>query len=130
MIAGIGTDLIEIGRIEASLARTHGRLAERILGPEELAVFRARSARLPRRGVVYLATRFAAKEAFSKAIGLGMRMPMHWRGVQTLNARSGAPQLVCNGELADWVAARGLRFHVSLSDEREMAMAVVVAERD
>ncbi|SDV50995.1 holo-ACP synthase [Chitinasiproducens palmae] len=130
MIAGIGTDLIEIARIAATLERTHGRFAQRVLGPDELAVYEARTRRLPRRGLTYLATRFAAKEAFSKAIGLGMRMPMTWRAMQTLNARSGAPQVVLSGVLADWVAERGLRFHVSLTDEREMAVAFVVAERD
>ena len=75
MIAGIGTDLLKIDRLKAAYQRTNGRLAERILGPDEMQVFKARLARNESRGMAYLATRFAAKEAFSKAIGLGMRSP-------------------------------------------------------
>lgn len=93
-IGGIGMDLLRIDRIERALARHGDRFAEKILGPEELAKFHARRARDPVRGVRFLATRFAAKEAFSKAVGLGMRMPMTWRRVQTLNAPGGRPVLV------------------------------------
>ncbi len=88
-IAGIGMDLLRIDRIERALARHGDRFAEKILGVEELQKFHARRARDPVRGLRFLATRFAAKEAFSKAIGLGMRMPMTWRRVQTLNAPGG-----------------------------------------
>ena len=71
MIFGIGTDIVDIRRIEATLARRGERFAEKVLGANELQVFRARGARVPARGLSYLATRFSAKEAFSKAIGLG-----------------------------------------------------------
>jgi holo-[acyl-carrier protein] synthase len=79
MVYGIGTDICDIRRIRASLARHGDRFAEKILSDAELAVWRQRGARWPERGVRYLATRFSAKESFSKAIGLGMRMPMTWR---------------------------------------------------
>ena len=82
MIFGIGTDICDIRRIEATLARRGERFAAKVLGPHELEVFRARRARVEARGLHYLATRFAAKEAFSKAIGLGMRMPMTWRALR------------------------------------------------
>ncbi|MGH8810247.1 MAG: holo-ACP synthase, partial [Noviherbaspirillum sp.] len=94
MIYGIGTDIIQISRIEAALARNGERFAEKILGPEELDKYRRRKAKVEARGIRFLATRFAAKEAFSKAIGLGMRMPMTWRAMQTLNAASGKPAVV------------------------------------
>ena len=81
-IAGIGMDLLRIDRIERALQRHGDRFAEKILGAEELQKFHARRARDPARGLRFLATRFAAKEAFSKAIGLGMRLPMTWRRVQ------------------------------------------------
>ena len=74
MIYGIGTDLCDIRRIRATLARRGERFAEKVLGPHELAVFRERRAKVEARGEAYLATRFAAKEAFSMAIGLGLRM--------------------------------------------------------
>ncbi|NDF65760.1 MAG: holo-[acyl-carrier-protein] synthase, partial [Betaproteobacteria bacterium] len=79
MIYGIGTDICDVRRIRASLDRHGERFAAKILSDHEMATWRQRSARWPERGVRYLATRFSAKEAFSKAIGLGMRMPMTWR---------------------------------------------------
>lgn len=128
MIAGLGTDLIEIARIEAALARHGDRFAERVLGPDEIKIWRARGERCAARGVAYLATRFAAKEAVSKALGLGMVSPMSWRAVEILNRPGGAPEVVAHGALAEWIAARGLRLSVSITDERSMAMATVVAE--
>lgn len=76
MIVGIGTDLIEIERIEAACARHGERFAQRILGPAEWRRYGERRSRSARRGLAFLATRFAAKEAISKALGLGMRTPM------------------------------------------------------
>ncbi|WP_430795449.1 holo-ACP synthase [Achromobacter spanius] len=128
-IAGIGMDLLRIDRIERALARHGDRFAEKILGVEELQKFHARRARDPVRGLRFLATRFAAKEAFSKAIGLGMRMPMTWRRVQTLNAPGGRPVLVIAPELLDWYEQRFGAAHVSITDESDMAAAYVVVER-
>lgn len=129
MIFGIGTDVCDIRRIAAALDRRGERFAERVLGPNEFDVFKARQAKFPSRGVAYLATRFAAKEAFSKAIGLGLRLPMSWRDCEVVNAGSGQPQIRLHGALADWFAARGLAAHVSLSDESDVATAFVVVER-
>jgi holo-[acyl-carrier protein] synthase len=92
-------------------------------------VFRSRHAKVPARGVAYLATRFAAKEAFSKAIGLGMRMPMTWRACEVVKAPSGAPHIQLHGALADWFAHKRLRAHVSVSDEAAVATAFVVVEQ-
>jgi len=128
VIYGIGTDLCDVRRVEAALARHGERFAERVLGADELAVFRARRARAEGRGLRYLATRFSAKEAFSKAIGLGIRTPMRWRDCQILNEASGRPVLRLSGPLADWCAARALTAHVSVSDESEYAASFVVAE--
>jgi holo-[acyl-carrier protein] synthase len=128
VIYGIGTDLVEIGRIEAALARFGARFVERILGPQEQARYAARRARSAQRGVAFLATRFAAKEAVSKAIGLGLRAPMTWRAVEIVNAPSGQPLVLAHGALAEYLAARRLRLSVSVTDERAMAMAFAVAE--
>ncbi|CAM3742026.1 holo-ACP synthase [Bordetella bronchialis] len=128
-IAGIGLDLIRIDRIEKALQRHGDRFARKILGEQELAKFHARRARDPRRGIRFLATRFAVKEAFSKAVGLGMRMPMTWRRVQTLNAPGGRPVLVLSPELLAWYAPRYGAAHVSLTDETDMAAAYVIVER-
>ena len=128
MIYGIGTDVCNIRRIERALQRRGERFAERVLGVYEIEVFRARRAQANARGLSYLATRFAAKEAFSKAIGLGMRMPMSWRACEIVKARSGKPEIRLHGELAAWFDARGLRAHVSVSDETDYATAFVVVE--
>jgi holo-[acyl-carrier protein] synthase len=128
MIYGIGTDVCDIRRIRATLARRGERFAEKVLGPHELAVFRERRAKVEARGEAYLATRFAAKEAFSKAIGLGLRMPMTWRAMEVVKAPSGKPEIALHGELASWFAARGLRAHVTVSDEQDYAVAFVVVE--
>ena len=130
MIVGIGTDLCDVRRIREALERRGDRFAEKVLGDRELAVWRARTARAPIRGLRYLATRFAAKEAFSKAIGLGIHMPMAWRRCEVLNAESGQPQIVLNGDLATWFAARGWKAHVTVTDEGDLAQAFVVVETD
>jgi holo-[acyl-carrier protein] synthase len=127
-IAGIGTDLVKMDRIDRAWQRHPERFPEKILGVDELRVFRARAARDRARGVRYLATRFAAKEAFSKAIGLGMRMPMWWTRMQTLNAPGGRPRVVLSEPLAQWYAERYGAAHVSLTDESEYGAAYVVVE--
>ncbi len=130
MIVGIGTDLCDVRRIQETLERRGDRFAEKVLGDQELAVWRTRTSRSELRGLRYLATRFAAKEAFSKAIGLGIHMPMTWRRCEILNAASGQPQIVLNGELATWFAARGWKAHVTVTDEGDLAQAFVVVETD
>ena len=128
MIRGIGTDLCDIRRIRAALQRHGERFAEKVLGPNEIEVFRARRARVEARGVAYLATRFSAKEAFSKAIGLGLRSPMRWRDCETLNRPSGQPEIRLHGALAAWFDQQGLVAHVSLTDESDYATSFVVVE--
>ncbi|MBT8514592.1 holo-ACP synthase [Polynucleobacter paneuropaeus] len=126
MIIGIGTDILKIERLQAAYDRTQGRLAEKILGPDEMLVFKARLARNHKRGIAFLATRFAAKEAFSKAIGLGMRMPMTWRSLQTLNEVSGKPVTSYSGALARFMTEKQWQAQVTVSDELDMAIAFVV----
>lgn len=128
MIVGIGTDVCDLRRMRATLARRGERFAERVLGEQELAVFRARRARAEARGLAYLGTRFSAKEAFSKAIGLGIHWPMTWRGCEILNEAGGKPYVRLNGVLAQWFEARGWRAHVSVSDESDYAASFVVVE--
>ena len=130
MIHGIGTDICDIRRLRATLARRGDRFADKVLGPDELLTFHARRARVDARGVSYLATRFSAKEAFSKAIGLGLHMPMTWRACEILNRPSGAPYVRLHGALAAWFDAQGLRAHVTLTDETDYAASFVVVEKD
>ncbi len=128
MVVGIGTDVCDIRRIAATLARRGDRFAEKVLGPAEWQVFQARRAKVEARGLAYLATRFSAKESFSKAIGLGMHMPMTWRACEILNLPSGQPVVRLNGLLATWFEARGWRAHVTLSDETDYVASFVVVE--
>jgi holo-[acyl-carrier protein] synthase len=126
MIYGIGNDLLVIARMEKTFERTGGRIVQRILGPNETLVYEARLQRNQRRGLAYLCTRFAAKEAFSKAIGLGMHFPMTWRSVEILNDVSGRPYLVYHGELAKMMKEKNLQGQVTLTDEENMVSAVVI----
>lgn len=129
MIYGIGTDIIRIQRIEAALERNGERFAEKILGPLELEKYHRRQRQVAARGIRFLATRFAAKEAFSKAIGLGMRMPMSWRAMQTVNAPSGKPIVVTSGALKDFMDSNRLQAQVSITDETDYAVAFVIIEK-
>lgn len=128
MIYGIGTDICDVRRIRASLEKNGERFARKILSEGEFATWQARSKRWPERGVRYLATRFSAKEAFSKAVGMGMRMPMTWRNCEVGKLPSGKPVLVLHGALKEWFDAKGLTAHVSVTDETDYAASFVVVE--
>ncbi len=128
MIYGIGTDICDIRRIRASLARHGERFAQKILTDAELATWQARSQRWPERGVRFLATRFSAKEAFSKAIGLGLTLPMRWHACEIGNLPSGQPTIVLHGDLQVWFAARDLHAHLSVTDETDYAASYCVVE--
>ena len=128
MIYGIGTDICDVRRIRASLARHGDRFAQKVLSAEEFKVWQARSARWPERGVRYLATRFSAKESFSKAIGLGMRMPMTWKACEIANDPSGKPRVVLHGDLKHWFETRHLQCHITVTDETDYAASFCVVE--
>ena len=124
MIYGVGTDVVEIARIEAALKRYGERFAQRVLCPPELARFR--SHRLPAN---YLAKRFAAKEAFTKALGTGIKAPANWHGVWVHNLATGQPVLEFSDALQRYLKTKGVTCaHVSLSDEKGVAFATVILE--
>lgn len=126
MIYGVGTDLIEISRVERALARFGARFAQRILCEPELRRFSVHA-----KPAAYLAKRFAAKEAFSKALGTGIHAPANWHGMWVVNHRSGKPQLEFSEALAELLRSRGIRrSHLTLTDERGMAAATVILECD
>lgn len=129
MIYGIGTDICDVRRIAATFERQGDRFARKVLGDAEFKVWEARRTRWPVRGLRYLATRFSAKEAFSKAIGMGMRMPMSWRLCEIANEPSGKPVIVLHGALKEWFEGQGLSAHVTVTDETDYAASFVVVER-
>uniref|UniRef100_C9Y9L3 Holo-[acyl-carrier-protein] synthase n=1 Tax=Curvibacter symbiont subsp. Hydra magnipapillata TaxID=667019 RepID=C9Y9L3_CURXX len=128
MIYGIGTDICDVRRIRASVERHGERFAAKVLSDAELKTWKARSARWPERGLRYLATRFSAKESFSKAIRLGMRMPMTWKLCEIANERSGKPVIVLHGELKTWFEDKGLQAHITVTDETDYAASFCVVE--
>ena len=124
MIYGVGNDVVEIERIRNALGRFGERFARRILCPPELERFARHKLKAN-----YLAKRFAAKEAFTKALGTGIHAPANWHGVWVTNLPSGKPTLEFSAALTQLMAARGVtRAHVSLSDERGVAFATVILE--
>jgi holo-[acyl-carrier protein] synthase len=124
VILGIGTDLCDIGRIERALERWGERFARRVLVESEMQRFRRH-----RKPAAYLAKRFAAKEAMSKALGTGIHFPVNWHGMWVENARSGKPSLKFSGPMADFLKERRIEtVHLSLTDEIGMACAFVVVE--
>lgn len=125
MIHGIGTDLLDATRIRSGLTRFGEHYADRILAAAEHAGYYA--SRDPAR---FLAKCFAAKEAFAKATGTGLRAPVTLRNIAVLRDPQGKPFLQCMPELAAWLVARGVTaHHVSLSDEGDLVLAFVVLEQ-
>lgn len=124
MIVGMGTDIVEIARVEQSLARLGNKFAERILRPEELVIYR--SAAQPER---YLAKRYAAKEAAAKALGTGIGRGISFQHIAISNTDMGAPQLSFAGAAQTLCETRAIiATHISISDERHYAVATVILE--
>ncbi|HSP59097.1 MAG TPA: holo-ACP synthase [Halomonas sp.] len=124
MILGIGTDLARVERFERAQQRHGQRFSQRLLGEVELVQFHARGA-----PAAFLAKRFAAKEAFVKALGTGLRQGMRWTEVQVQSDALGRPSLHLSGRAHELAEAAGVRaVHLSLSDEADMAVAFVVLE--
>lgn len=125
MIFGLGSDIVSVGRMQALHARFGARLVRRVLAEGEMGEV----AFLPDPGR-WLAKRFAAKEAFAKAVGTGLRSPVSLTGIAVTHDARGKPALAFSAELQDWLHARGVaQVHLTLSDERDYALAVVIAER-
>lgn len=123
MIVGVGTDLVQVERLTAALARTP-ELAQRLFTPAELL-----TATGAPRSAESLAARFAAKEALAKALGAGGGMA--WTDAEIELDDTGRPSLVVRGTVADRAHALGVTaWHVSLSHDGGMASAVVIAEGD
>lgn len=124
MIYGIGTDLLDTRRIRDGLARFGEHYADRLLAPAEHAGYYASSD-----AARFLAKCFAAKEAFAKATGTGLRAPVSLRNIAVLRDAKGKPLIECAPDLAAWLAERGVTaHHVSLSDEGNLVLAYVILE--
>lgn len=125
MIHGIGTDIVEVSRIEDSLARFGDAFAERILTQQEWSSFTESHTKAR-----FLAKRFAAKEAFAKALGTGLRAPATFQNIGITHDDLGKPVLDLAPELQAYLDARGISGqHLSISDEKALAAAFVVLEK-
>ncbi|MDP5240847.1 holo-ACP synthase [Uliginosibacterium sp. 31-16] len=124
MIYGIGTDIVTVARMREALARHGERFAERLLHPDELDAYR--KTREPER---FLAKRFAAKEAFAKALGTGLRPPATLSAIGVSHDALGKPLYIFSDALADHLLGLGLNAHLSISDEREHVIAFAILEK-
>lgn len=125
MVVGLGTDLIEVARIERSVQRFGTQFLERVYTPGEIGYCEARK----KSAAESFAARFAAKEAGAKALGTGISRGVSWRELEVTRRPGRAPELVLHGRAAE--IARGLgiqRLSLSLTHTRGLAMAVVIAE--
>jgi holo-[acyl-carrier protein] synthase len=124
-IYGIGTDIVEVRRITAILARHGHRFAHHILAPQEYTEYEASN--FPER---FLAKRFAAKEAFAKAMGTGFRGPVTLTNIRITHDQLGKPGFAFEPALNELVARERVgQCHLSVSDEKELVAAFVVLER-
>jgi len=124
VILGIGADVVEVARVARLLERYGERFARRVLAPAEWPGYR--SSPNPE---IFVASRFAAKEAFAKALGTGLRAPVLLTSICVTHDGLGRPALQFSPELEVLSAQRGVGAHfVTLSHERSIACAVVVLE--
>lgn len=122
MIVGIGCDIVSHHRIAKLLQRFGDRFAEKILAPSELALWQRHPA-----SINYLAKRFAAKEAFVKALGTGFRAGLSLKHIAVINNDAGMPSLLLLDKAQELSQARQVQqSHLSLSDEKDMSLAFVV----
>ncbi len=125
MILGIGSDIVEIGRIERILRHSEKHFTERIFTAEEIAYAASRA-----RPALHYAARFAAKEAFVKALGSGFRNGLEWREIAVRNNPVGRPELILRGRARELCRELGVTATwLSLSHERELALAFVILEK-
>ena len=124
MIFGIGTDIVEVNRIQASITQFGDDFARRILADSELESYLQSQIKAR-----FLAKRFAAKEAFSKALGTGLRAPATFQNIAVSHDALGKPMMLLSPELQAFLDAKNIKqTHISISDEKTLAAAFVVLE--
>jgi holo-[acyl-carrier protein] synthase len=124
VIVGIGTDVCSIERIEKTLERFGERFVNRILTADERVRYDKTKAKAN-----HLAKRFAAKEAFSKAIGTGIHAPFTWKSITVGRDPKGKPLVLPDGKMQKYLDKRGVKSaHLSLTDDAGVAVAFVVLE--
>ncbi|MCL2661158.1 MAG: holo-ACP synthase [Acidobacteriaceae bacterium] len=125
MVLGLGSDLIEIGRIAESMKRYGDRFLARVFTAGEIAFCQ----RKRHHAAESFAARFAAKEAAAKALGTGISRGISWREIEVRRELGHRPEIVLHGRAKEWAARMGVqKMHLTLTHSRDLAMAVVLAE--
>ena len=125
MIYGIGTDIVEVKRIRELLGKYGIALANKILTSQELLTYKKTKGKEN-----FLAKRFAAKEAFAKALGTGMRAPVNFKSIEVIHDSLGKPKIKTILKLSELVKSHNIKNgHLSISDEKNIAAAFVILEQ-
>ena len=125
-IVGLGCDILEVGRLEGLLRKGRDVFIKRVLTPGEIDEYERRSDKSAIRGTLFVATRYCAKEAFSKAMGTGVGAQFSFQDLSVLNSDSGAPVLVYSERLENWLQSRRAQAKISISDEQNYVMSTVI----
>lgn len=128
MIYGVGCDVVELARVARVMMEREEQFIRRILTEEEIQTYRSRNRLSRDRGLAFVASRWAAKEAISKALGTGIRGDVSFQSIQIGHMVSGAPVVSFLSPLKERMAEQGIRMHVSLTDEKSVVAAFAVAE--
>lgn len=125
-VFGLGCDILELARLDSLLDKDRDRFVKRVLTPEEQVECEIRSAKSATRGRLFVATRFCAKEAFSKAMGTGIGAQFSFQDLSVLNDEQGRPVLSYSDRLQGWLESRRAFAQVSISDEQHYVMSTVI----
>lgn len=125
-ILGLGCDILEVDRLEGLLRKGRDVFIKRVLTVAEIDEYERRSDKSAIRGTLFVATRYCAKEAFSKAMGTGVGADFSFQDLSVLNDESGAPFLVYSERLQHWLTSRRAHAKISISDEKNYVMSTII----
>ncbi|VWX35914.1 Holo-(acyl-carrier-protein) synthase [Limnobacter sp. 130] len=125
-ILGLGCDILEVDRLEVLLRKGRDVFIKRVLTVAEIDEYERRSDKSAIRGTLFVATRYCAKEAFSKAMGTGVGADFSFQDLSVLNGESGAPFLIYSERLQNWLTSRRAHAKISISDEKNYVMSTVI----
>ena len=129
MITGIGCDVVELKRVEEVLLKHGERFVERILTPNEMPLYHKRLSLSKGHVIAFVASRWAAKEAVSKALGTGIAEDVTFHSMEVMHNTKGAPQMLFRNALRERLMKEGIFVHISITDEKTMVAAFAVAEQ-
>lgn len=129
MITGIGCDVVELKRVEEVLLKHGERFVERILTPNEMPLYHKRLSLSKSHALAFVASRWAAKEAVSKALGTGIAEDVTFHSMEVMHNTKGAPLMLFCNALRERLMKEGIFVHISITDEKTMVAVFAVAEQ-